>query len=132
MAKKHYRQLHKSDNKMLKEKKIAINFLKVAKMVSIMPKCQFLFLLFFRCTAYGFHKQQCLECHHFEQEEHCTQECSANHYVVSKFSHFKNLLLAWNQSNLLTLFHVGRGGHWYNDSNTIKAFQAENFISFIA
>ena len=29
----------------------------------------------------GFHKQQCLECHHLEQEEHCTQECSANHYV---------------------------------------------------
>ena len=34
-----------------------------------------------RCTGYGFHKEVCLECKHLEQDEQCTEECSANHYI---------------------------------------------------
>ena len=36
-----------------------------------------------RCTAYGFHKEVCLECHSLQQQDQCTEECSANHYIVS-------------------------------------------------
>ena len=36
-----------------------------------------------RCTGYGFHKDVCQECHHFEQAEQCTNECSADHYPAS-------------------------------------------------
>lgn len=42
-----------------------------------------------RCTGYGFHKEVCLECRFFEQDQQCTDECSANHYVVSFISETK-------------------------------------------
>ena len=33
-----------------------------------------------RCNGYGFHKDVCQECLHFEQAEQCTNECSTDHY----------------------------------------------------
>ena len=47
------------------------------------PVCRQCHPLCKRCTGFGFHKEVCLECRHFEQDEQCTQECSADHYATS-------------------------------------------------
>merc|ERR1719210_3078144 len=34
-----------------------------------------------KCTGYGFHSEVCQVCHGYVQDEQCTAECSADHYV---------------------------------------------------
>ena len=46
------------------------------------PVCRQCHPLCKTCTGFGFHKEVCSECRHFEQDEQCTQECSADHYAT--------------------------------------------------
>ena len=44
------------------------------------PACRSCHPLCKKCTGFGFHKEVCLECHHYQQGEQCEKECSADHY----------------------------------------------------
>ena len=50
-----------------------------------------------RCTGYGFHKDVCQECVHFEQAEQCTSECSADHYPANLWPQISSLTTASTQ-----------------------------------